>query len=81
MDTRRVQGARHDLHRVRMRSIASDGDQIAPTVHQHPMPSEQLSIVQRRRMIAIEIGRHFGRTRLRRIGATAILREAEMPGD
>ncbi len=36
-----VEGTRNDLHRIVMRSIASDIRDIAPAVHKHRMPAEE----------------------------------------
>ena len=56
MNARFVEGARNDLHRVCVRPVATDIGDVAAAVHQHGVPREQCPIVQRRGVIAIDVG-------------------------
>lgn len=78
MHERGVERPRYDLHRVFMRPVAPDIGNVATAVHQHGVPREQDLIVERRGMVAIDVGHEFGRPGFRRAGAALIGGEAQV---
>ena len=65
MHTRRMRCARNDLHGIFVRPIAPDIGNVAATIHEHGVPRKQCLIVDRRGMVAIDIGHEFGGPGLR----------------